>query len=422
MHQPVSQLPARAAFSPELTRQAHLDGLRGVAALIVLFGHIMIALFPAVVTQNPNEAHTRFDQLGGFLPIGFIWNGNFGVCIFFVLSGYVLSAYAVQTRVSFLADLLRRYLRLALPVVIISTCAWLMLTLGAFSNFQAAVAVTKSGWLSGWYRFEPNFLVMAKEALYGAFASGQNTYNSNLWTMGWELPGSVYVFLCWALFKDRGIRLVALALFTVMHITDYFVLFAAGVLLYDRGADFVALPLRSKWTAKRAELIRMEPRCTRAADGIGALCSRLSRRWVARLAQRTGRYANDQYGRHFSDIQPRGKRARNRRDHIVRRPDVFGHAEAGFRFPGTGISRANIIRPLSDQYPADLQRPCVGRSPSPERYVVFMARRHSRSRNDAGGPDNIRAHLRFCRRPDDPHFPAGGAVVRSLFCERCRNK
>jgi peptidoglycan/LPS O-acetylase OafA/YrhL len=254
MHQPVSQLPAGATFAPELQRQTHLDGLRGVAALIVLFGHIMIAVFPAVVTQNPNEAHTRFDQIGGFLPIAFVWNGNFGVCIFFVLSGFVLSAYAAHSKVSFLADLVRRYLRLALPIIIISTGAWLMLTLGAFSNYQAAVTVTKSGWLSGWYRFEPNFFLMAKEALYGAFATGQAAYNSNLWTMAWELPGSVYVFLCWALFKDRGIRLVALAIFIIMHIADYYVLFAAGVLLYDRGGDLIALPLRREWMAKRMEL------------------------------------------------------------------------------------------------------------------------------------------------------------------------
>lgn len=243
---------AGVATVREVERQTYLDGLRGIAALVVLFGHIMIALFPTVVTQNPDDAHSRFDLITGFLPVGFLWNGNFAVCIFFVLSGYVLSGYSVHSRLSFLADVLRRYLRLALPMLIISTAAWLLMRLGLYFNGEAS-EITRSGWLGGWYRFAPNFVDMVSEALYGAFASGRNAYNPNLWTMQFELQGSLYVFLIWALFTDRGIRLMAVLLFALVHVADYYLLFAAGVLLYDRGSQLIALPQRWKATAKRGE-------------------------------------------------------------------------------------------------------------------------------------------------------------------------
>ena len=51
-----------------------------------------------------------------FLSI--LWNGNFAVCIFFVLSGYVLSRpYYFGNRLETLRERhLKRYLRLSIPI------------------------------------------------------------------------------------------------------------------------------------------------------------------------------------------------------------------------------------------------------------------------------------------------------------------
>ena len=218
----------------EVTRKPYLDGLRGVAAVMVFFAHLTIALMPAFVTFSPGETHSTLDVAIGLSPLALVWAGNFAVCIFFVLSGFVLADFCSLSKISFPAKMVRRYFRLALPMLITSAFAWLIMVLGLYKNFDAAVEVTRSGWLSMWYRaFEPNLLGMAKEALYGAFVDGRANYNSNLWTMQIELIGSTYVFLLHTLFRNKALRIIAALVFYWLNHKNYYSLFAIGAVLFD---------------------------------------------------------------------------------------------------------------------------------------------------------------------------------------------
>jgi peptidoglycan/LPS O-acetylase OafA/YrhL len=218
----------------KLGRRAYLDGLRGVAALIVLFSHLTISLLPAIVTFSPNEVHSRYDIAIGNSPLALFWAGNFAVCLFFVLSGFVLSDFCAHSRLSFPATVVRRYLRLAVPILATSTFAWLLMFLGAYMNYEAAVQVTGSGWLSMWYRgFSPDFFDMVWESVYRAFASGHSIYNSNLWTMQIELAGSVYIFMLHGLIRYRPIRIALSCVLIWINNNNFYGLFFAGALLYD---------------------------------------------------------------------------------------------------------------------------------------------------------------------------------------------
>jgi peptidoglycan/LPS O-acetylase OafA/YrhL len=224
----------------EVARRRYLDGLRGVAALMVFFAHLTISLMPAVVTFNPGEAHSRFDAPLGASPLALIWAGNSAVCIFFVLSGFVLSEFCQHSRLSFPAQMLRRYLRLVLPMLITSGFALVLLYFGLYKTLDAANEATKSGWLSMWYRaFDPSLFGMIKETVYTVFATGKANYNCNLWTMQIELFGSAYVFLAFALIGNKRLRIAAWIVFGAIHYSDYYCLFAIGGLLYDLD-DFLA--------------------------------------------------------------------------------------------------------------------------------------------------------------------------------------
>ena len=126
------------AVAEPVSRRVYLDGLRGAAALAVLLGHLSIALAAS---------------LG---PITVIYNGNFGVCVFFILSGYVLSGLAATARLSLAAQSVRRYLRLMIPILLTSTIAWALLWIGAYQN-KAAGEIVGSWWMGAWYNFEPSF-------------------------------------------------------------------------------------------------------------------------------------------------------------------------------------------------------------------------------------------------------------------------
>lgn len=216
-----------------------LDGLRGIAALMVFMAHLMIALYPGVVTFNPAEQHTRFDFELGLSPFSFFWRGNFAVCIFFVISGFVLSEFCKKAKISFAAQLVRRYLRLAIPMLITSIFAWLLLSFGLYHN-DLASTVTHSGWLSSWYHFDANFLKMAREALYGAFVEGSASYNPNLWTMRIELLGSFYIFLLHALLKNRLLRVLAIIWMMKINHHRYYLLFYWGAFLFDAKDEIIA--------------------------------------------------------------------------------------------------------------------------------------------------------------------------------------
>lgn len=70
----------------------YLNGLRGVAAINVMIMHFFVALAPAMVYGSKYPSHFgSLDQIFSTTPLGLIGAGNFSVCIFFVLSGYVLT-------------------------------------------------------------------------------------------------------------------------------------------------------------------------------------------------------------------------------------------------------------------------------------------------------------------------------------------
>lgn len=217
----------------EVSRFKYLDGLRGVAALVVFNSHLLISTLPAVITFQSGEIHSSYDIPFGLSPLRFLFSGNFAVCIFFVLSGFVLSNLSANSALGLPAQIARRYLRLAVPMLITSTFAWALLALHLYGNFDAAVNVTKSGWLSAWYRFDPSFIRMTWESLVGAFIRGRADYNSNLWTMKIELIGSVSVFVMYAFCKSRGLRTGISIAYNVFEPLSYYGLFLIGAILYD---------------------------------------------------------------------------------------------------------------------------------------------------------------------------------------------
>src|SRR6201995_3858781 len=68
-----------------------LDGLRGAAALIVLFHHAAMTWAPLAVLYFHAHAPVPFlALLVAYTPLHLLWAGSEAVIVFFVLSGFVL--------------------------------------------------------------------------------------------------------------------------------------------------------------------------------------------------------------------------------------------------------------------------------------------------------------------------------------------
>lgn len=174
-----SPTPAATAASGATRRIDSLDGLRGVAALIVVVYHCLL------VTP------TLWDQIAGrpvrndvqwvlaYTPLRIIWAGGEAVWIFFVLSGFVLvRPYLAGRRVYAGRYYVRRALRLYVPF---------------FGSFALAVALRAarpdpSGHFNGWIFVHrlPTATGDAVRTLF-LFAGDSTNYNDVWWSLRWEV-------------------------------------------------------------------------------------------------------------------------------------------------------------------------------------------------------------------------------------------
>ena len=123
---------------PAADKMACFEAIRGLAALAVLFFHVLVAFLPGLSAgKGPGgEELPAWLLLLARLLGRFLWDGQMAVLLFFVLSGFVLSlTYWRNGSPSVLGSAtVRRYPRLMLPVAASVLLAYVLLLTGAMSN------------------------------------------------------------------------------------------------------------------------------------------------------------------------------------------------------------------------------------------------------------------------------------------------
>ena len=116
--EPMSSSPVESKSTKSETRVLALDGLRGIAASMVVITHAVSAL------AKPLDAILALHHS----PIALLANGGGGVHIFFVLSGFCLagSARRAQNILGLARFYLRRVLRIHPPYVIGLLLSWML--------------------------------------------------------------------------------------------------------------------------------------------------------------------------------------------------------------------------------------------------------------------------------------------------------
>ncbi|MCX6795316.1 MAG: acyltransferase [Candidatus Falkowbacteria bacterium] len=219
----------------------YLDGLRGVAALMVVFNHFFTAFYPALYfgLATPENLKNPFQIFIAGSVFNIFYNGNFAVCIFFVLSGYVLSRKFFHEKKSNIAisGAIKRYPRLLVPVLSSLLLVFIFASFNWFSN-QAVGPISGSRWFENLFSSSPDFLKIIKQAFVGSLFQHQSSYNIVLWTMTYEFFGSMMVFGFIGFFGQTKKRYPLYLLFSLILFRSYYWAFLLGIMLSDLEANY----------------------------------------------------------------------------------------------------------------------------------------------------------------------------------------
>jgi len=193
-----------------------LEGLRGLACLNVVIAHFTFTFMPYAshFLYPEGDIVQRFAVECWLAKPYFsvLYNGTFPVSIFFVMSGWVLTAPFVSEydNTSLRRAALKRYPRLVLPAACAILFAWLLQEAGAMGTSRA-LEVGFAGWLRDHYvRPVPLFPDVLANMFVGAPVNGQSFLDTPLWTLRIELLAPLLIFALIALFGARRPGPVAL--------------------------------------------------------------------------------------------------------------------------------------------------------------------------------------------------------------------
>lgn len=244
MNQSLSDPEVRPSTQPHGADRAHeIDGIRGWASVSVMLFHVFIEMLSHVVPGLKN-------------PItNVLFNGEYSVMVFFVLSGDALSSayFSKRTHLSIDRLVVKRYFRLTLPVFVSCTGVYFLMLAGWDKHLQVMYLLRNQEWFGYQLRFTPNLYHLLSFSFIDVYAnrSPDQSYNPFLWTMSIELVGSMLVFLycyVWERLRNPAIYLIAAACWLLLLNSIYFT-FAIGMILgYARHRGIVnRLRLSNVW-------------------------------------------------------------------------------------------------------------------------------------------------------------------------------
>jgi peptidoglycan/LPS O-acetylase OafA/YrhL len=175
-----------------VTRLVALDGLRGVAALIVVFHHLYLVAEPVLRREGGRGTLSVFWWLSQ-TPLKLLSAGSEAVLVFFVLSGLVVALPTLKPGgFSWAGFLSGRLARLYLP-------AWASLTMGTVIIWlvpRSDHSITPGSWMDTAQATSVDWASLSTEA---SLTTGSYNINNVLWSLRWELAFSVLLPLFVAL-------------------------------------------------------------------------------------------------------------------------------------------------------------------------------------------------------------------------------
>jgi len=237
-----------------MKRLHEFDALRGIAAVAVVFAHLL--------NYRPAAMSDPYDHWSA--PFwSFAANGHFAVLIFFAISGFVLSyPYFIGAKGerNLMIDVINRLPRLLIPVFVTGIlCFAIQLLALRMAGTEQLTAFGDPGWITRWNveGWDGARLIEFLLTRVFFFYSEADTMNVNLWTMPVEFAFSLLVFAVGAIALRRFDVAVFLVLISTASIfswrTDMLEYFLKGL---AGSVFFLGVLIAFHWEAVRKTIGR----------------------------------------------------------------------------------------------------------------------------------------------------------------------
>ncbi len=193
-----------------------LEGLRGLAALVVVMDHCVNNFMPNLRQTNLAGWGGEARRIVAWSPLNLIYSGLPAVWIFFLLSGLVLSIKFFRTPSENLIvnGISKRYFRLVIPILV--------------SNIIYVACALISNYHTGLGLFPYDSGMMLLELLYYAPFTHGEFYNSVLWSLSFEMYGSMIIYAVLTLILFTKNPWLALLPALVLTAGSHYLLFIVG--------------------------------------------------------------------------------------------------------------------------------------------------------------------------------------------------
>lgn len=193
---------------PQHRRIHALDGLRGVAAVVVLIHHVLLFIPFLARLEHGGAPDGLAQYLLGETPLRIVWAGDEAVILFFVLSGFALAAPVLQNpRFRWSAYYPSRIVRLYVPVI-----GAVALSIAVLATAPLAVAATAAAFAP-----RPGTIDVLSVLRDATLVSSPTALNNPMWSLHYELAFSLLLPL-YAL-GARRIRRPGVAAFVMIAIS-----------------------------------------------------------------------------------------------------------------------------------------------------------------------------------------------------------
>ncbi|SHF07798.1 Peptidoglycan/LPS O-acetylase OafA/YrhL, contains acyltransferase and SGNH-hydrolase domains [Seinonella peptonophila] len=163
------------------SRLYELDSLRGIAALIVVIGHMFI-LFTNFTVETYGQKAYWIENLFKYSPLHIVWSGHESVILFFLISGFVLSLPFITNKpFSYPSYLMKRFCRIYIPYIFAVGFALICKTI-----FFANSIPQLSSWFNTMWKTETSINQLINHLIM--IGSYENyVYNPVFWTLVHEM-------------------------------------------------------------------------------------------------------------------------------------------------------------------------------------------------------------------------------------------